>query len=400
MNYGRYQVVEELGRGSMGIVYKAHDPQIDRYVALKVLREDRVEAEGFVQRFLKEAKAMGWLCHPNIVTIFDVGEDHGTVYIAMELLSGDPLNKVIERRRFSVDEIVSLGMEVALTLDHAHEKGIVHRDIKPSNIVIKADGTVKVTDFGIAHIGGTAGAQQTQAGEILGTPAYMSPEQVMGKAVDGRSDLFSLGIILYELCTGTRPFTGDNLAAIFHAIVEAVPADPRTLNPDLPQGLAEVVLKCLSKKPEDRFLRGEALTKALAKCTAPKPGQPAAAPPQEQRKRGAGPLAAAGLAALIALGGAVYYFASSKNEAPPPPPPPVIKEVKTGTLKIDSGPPGAQVYVDGAFKGKSPLQIPLPVGKHEVRLTLADHHEWEAQIEMTDEGVTPLAVQLIPSREK
>ncbi|MGE5238272.1 MAG: serine/threonine-protein kinase, partial [Chloroflexota bacterium] len=266
MNYGRYQVIEELGRGSMGIVYKAHDPQIDRYVALKVLREDRVEAEGFVQRFLKEARAMGWLSHPNIVTIYDVGEDHGTVYIAMELLDGESLNKVIERRRFSVGEIISLGAEVALTLDHAHRKGIVHRDIKPSNIVLIADRSVKVTDFGIAHIGGAAGAQQTQAGEILGTPAYMSPEQIMGKSVDGRSDLFSLGIVLYEICTGTRPFTGDNLAAIFHAIVESEPPDPSKLNPDIPQELAKVVMKCLRKRPEERFERGEALASALEGC--------------------------------------------------------------------------------------------------------------------------------------
>ena len=197
MNYGRHRIVKELGKGAMGVVYQAHDPQIDRLVALKVLRPDRVTTEAFLQRFMKEAKAIGRLSHPNMVIVYDVGEDHGTVYIAMEFLEGKPLNEIIQMDVFQPEEIIDLGVQVAEALDYAHRKGIIHRDIKPSNIIVQPDGQIKITDFGIAHIEDPEATQQTQAGEILGTPAYMSPEQVLSQPVDGRSDLFSLGVILY-----------------------------------------------------------------------------------------------------------------------------------------------------------------------------------------------------------
>ena len=152
MKYGRYEIVQELGRGAMGVVYQAHDPHIDRSVALKVLREDRVASEAYVQRFLKEAKAIGRLSHSNIVTVYDVGQDHGTVYIAMEFVEGDPLNKVIEEEEPDPGRGHRAGMQVAETLDYAHKRGIVHRDVKPSNILVQQNGQIKITDFGIAHI--------------------------------------------------------------------------------------------------------------------------------------------------------------------------------------------------------------------------------------------------------
>jgi len=152
VHYGRYEIIEELGKGSMGVVYRAYDPQIDRAVALKVLREDRVTSEDFVQRFLKEAKAIGRLSHPNIVTIYDVGEDHGTIFIAMELLEGTPLHRVARERELSPTEIIRLGAQLAETLGYAHQKGIVHRDVKPSNVLLLANGQMKITDFGIAHM--------------------------------------------------------------------------------------------------------------------------------------------------------------------------------------------------------------------------------------------------------
>lgn len=247
----------------MGVVYQAHDPQIDRLVALKALRQDRLASEDFVHRFLKEAKAIGRLSHPNIVTVYDVGEDHGTIYIAMEFLEGKPLNKVIEEKRLSLKEIINLGIQAAETLDYAHQKGIVHRDIKPSNILVQTSGQIKITDFGIAHIEDPSASVQTQAGEILGTPAYMSPEQVMSRPVDGRSDLFSLGIILYELATGKRPYGGETLAAIFNAITQETPSQPAKTNPAIPQDLSQIIMKCLNKKPDERFQTGMALAEAL-----------------------------------------------------------------------------------------------------------------------------------------
>ncbi len=266
IQYGRYQIIKELGRGAMGVIYEAHDPQIGRSVALKVLRQDRVTSETFVIRFLKEARAIGRLSHPNTVSIYDVGEDQGTIYIAMEFLDGEPLNKVVEKRRLSTKEIIGIGIQIAEALDYAHQNGIVHRDIKPENIILQASGQVKITDFGIAHIEDPLMPEQTQAGEILGTPVYMSPEQISSRTVDGRSDLFSLGIILYELTTGKRPFRGDNLSIIFSSITLETPMTPAKVNPDIPASLSKIIMKCLEKIPDERFERGKNLAEALKKC--------------------------------------------------------------------------------------------------------------------------------------
>ena len=264
MNYGRYEIIREVGRGSMGVVYEARDPRIDRVVALKVLRQDRVSTDTFVKRFLKEAKVIGRLSHPHIVTIHDVGEDQGNIYIAMEFLEGSSFSDIIRERRLSIKEIVEFGVQIAETLDYAHRKGVVHRDIKPSNIIVQQDGWTKVTDFGIAHLDDASGTLQTQTGEIMGTPAYMSPEQVMGKPVDGRSDLFSLGVILYELCTGARPFGGEgkNLPTVFNEIIQAAPAEPDPTT-GIPSELSRVIMKSLRKEPEQRYQAGREMAEAL-----------------------------------------------------------------------------------------------------------------------------------------
>lgn len=402
MEYGRYQVEKELGRGSMGMVYQAYDPQIDRRVALKVLRPDLLTSEGFAQRFLKEARAIGRLSHPNIVVVHDVGSDQGTIYIAMELLAGEPLHEVMRNKEFSDKEIILLGSQAARVLDYAHRHGIVHRDIKPSNIILSPDGQIKITDFGIAHIEDPAAPQQTRAGEVLGTPAYMSPEQVLGNPVDGRSDIYSLGVVLYELGTGVRPFRGENLAAIFMAVTQQTPPEPATVKPTVSPELSGIIMKCLNKAPEERFQTGKELAAALEGV-----GQPDARPPvvAQPTRRPVKAFALTGLLLVLLIGGVSYHFLSREALSPrpggsatkPEVPPPAA--VKRGFLKVDSNPLGAQVFVDGGFRGPTPLHLELPQGKHEVRLTLADYLDWEAQVEIK-EGETPLVVKLRPMEEK
>ncbi len=384
MKYSRYEIIGELGKGSMGVVYRAHDPQIDRAIALKVLREDRVTSEAFVQRFLKEARAIGRLSHPNIVTVYDVGEDHGTIFIAMELLEGTPLNRVAQERDLSVEEIVRLGVQMAETLGYAHQKGIVHRDVKPSNILLLPNGQIKITDFGIAHIEDPTALVQTQAGEILGTPAYMSPEQVLARPIDGRSDLFSLGIILYELSTKKRPFTGENMAGVFHAITHTGPPEPHQINPLIPQRLSQTIMRCLSKAPEERFESGHALARALSESIEE---VTKVSPKESKTKRLFLPLL---ILVVLGLGGMSYFFIFPKGTKPP-----VVEKLPVGSLKMESQPEGAKVFIDGAFKGMTPLTLSLPVGKHEVRMVHPEHHDWEAQIQV-EESETPLQVRLIP----
>jgi serine/threonine-protein kinase len=364
-------------------------------VALKALRQDRLTSEDFVHRFLKEAKAIGRLSHPNIVTVYDVGEDHGTIYIAMELLEGEPLNKVIEEKRLSLKEIIHWGIQAAETLDYAHQKGIVHRDIKPSNILVQASGHIKITDFGIAHIEDPSASVQTQAGEILGTPAYMSPEQVMSRPVDGRSDLFSLGIILYELSTGKRPFGGENLAAIFNAVTQEIPPPPAKANPAIPKDLSQIIMKCLNKKPDERFQTGIALAEALKGSL--KIIEPTAVKfkPTPMKSRNIVFLII-GIVILIGIVGSLsYFYLFPKNE-----PPTKVEKIKLGSLKVESLPEGAQLFIDGTFKGQTPTKLDLPAGKHEVRITLQDHYDWEAQVQLKEDGETPLMIRLIPMVEK
>lgn len=400
MNYGRYQIVKELGKGSMGVVYQAYDPQIDRVIALKVLRQDRTTSDAFVQRFLTEAKAIGRLSHPNIVTVFDVGQDQGMIYIAMEFLEGKPLDKIIEERRPSLEEIIRLSVFVALALDYAHGKGIIHRDIKPSNILVGKEDQVKITDFGIAHIEDPTAPLQTQAGEILGTPAYMSPEQVMSRTVDGRSDLFSLGIILYEVTTGKRPFAGENLAALFNAITKTTPAEPKKINPSISKDLSQVIMKSLSKMPEQRFQTGKAFSEAL-KVTL-KGDEPAKAPTPDGRRSRIPLYIVINLVLLAVISGLAYIFFKDKPVSPKPvekqvvAPVPTVTPAATASLKVESIPSGAQCFIDGKFRGETPSRFNLVPGRHEVRLILPEHLDWEAEIQLDPQAETPLSVQLLP----
>jgi predicted Ser/Thr protein kinase len=248
----------------MGVVYLGRDPVIGRLVALKTIRvaaEDDIEQREFNERFLREAQAAGTLSHPNIVTVHDVGEEDETSFIAMEYVEGKNLKQVIrEKDRLPFDRIAEIIAQAADALDYAHRKGIVHRDIKPANIIITPDGTVKITDFGIAKI---ETSSLTETGQFLGTPNYMSPEQVTGEIVDGRSDLFSLGVVLYELLTRKKPFLGDNVTSISYKIVHENFRAPASFDPAIPTDFSPILARALAKDPAARYERGADLSRAL-----------------------------------------------------------------------------------------------------------------------------------------
>ncbi len=265
---GRYEVLSELGKGAMGVVYLAKDPVIGRMVAVKTIRassigDDDSESREFRERFVREAQTAGILSHPNIVTIHDIGEDSETQtsFIAMEYIEGKNLKTLLaEKAPFSYDQIADIIAQVAEAIDYAHRKGIIHRDIKPANIIITTDEKVKITDFGIAKV---ASSNLTTTGQFLGTPNYMSPEQVSGAPVDGRSDIFSLGVVLYELLTGRKPFHGDNLTAISYKIVHEDFTPPAELSSDVPPEFNPIVARAMAKDPWNRYQRGKDFALAL-----------------------------------------------------------------------------------------------------------------------------------------
>ncbi len=268
---GRYQILERLGRGGMATVFRAHDPTIGRDVAIKFLHASLSEDEGYRARFLREARAAGSLQHPNIVVVHDVGEIDGRPYMAMELLEGDSLSDLMAPGAggLPVRDVVLMGIQLARALHYSHARKIVHRDIKPGNICrLRHSQTVKVLDFGIAHMESAAGEQRTRVGDVLGTPQYMSPEQTRGDKLDGRSDLFSVGIVLYQMLTGQRPFQGDSLVALAVKIGKDDPTPIEKLRADVPPALRRVVERCLAKSPDKRFQSGADLSDALGRVLA------------------------------------------------------------------------------------------------------------------------------------
>ena len=298
MNIGRYEILDEIGRGAMGTVYRARDPLIDRTVAIKTvsiaqLRQEGTDAES---RFLREAQSAGRLSHPNIVTIYDVGEAEGLAYIAMEHLSGATLRDLMNRGPMPLDLALDTATQMAEALAFAHEHGVIHRDIKPANVVVTDQrGQIKLTDFGIAHL---ANAEHTHTGQMLGSPRYMSPEQAMGHEVDGRSDIFSLGAVLYEMLTGQYAFDGDSLPTIVYRVVNESPAAAETLRPQLPAGLARLVAHMLSKNPHARP-DARTLVKALH-ALARGPSQ-APTPPPSNRVPRVLPVLAFGMPVVVFL---------------------------------------------------------------------------------------------------
>jgi len=252
---GKYTIVGVIGRGAMGIVYKGIDPYIGRTVAIKTIRFDvvgqKIAMEEAQSRFLREARSAGNLKHPNVVTVYEVGEDAGTTFIAMEYIDGPSLEELLASgKKFALEDVIELVSRTAEGLDSAHRKGITHRDIKPGNILLDQDGNPHIVDFGIARL---STSTMTQANMVMGTPFYMSPEQIAGRPVDQRADIFALGCILYELLTSQKPFGGETVTTVIYRIMNENPPPMRTVQKDVPEGLEYIVNKALAKDPESRY---------------------------------------------------------------------------------------------------------------------------------------------------
>jgi predicted Ser/Thr protein kinase len=439
---GRYQIVSELGRGSMGVVYQGFDPLIGRTVAIKTMIVEGLapaEFEEFKTRFQREAQAAGILAHPNIVTVFDFGEDKGVLYLAMELLDGKSLQAMVEEQNIlPIETIVPMYEQVCGALDHAHRNKVIHRDIKPANIMILESGLVKVTDFGIAKL---MSMGMTQAGQILGTPNYMSPEQVKGRGVDGRSDIFSLGVILYELVTGEKPFSGQNITTVIYKIINENPIPPRELDATIHPGLSYVISKALAKDSDERYQTCRELAedlrnyKNLGGATAPsatvvirvpplqapptsgavpetrKPAAPRkspARPPRPAESRPARPLSvhvvqpqraqkggSSGavwflLFLLLAAGGggAYYHFVYRPAQLAP----------KFGQLIVSPNVSGAKIKFDGQSDPAwvTPYTFSqVPVGSHVVVISKEGYEDLRQTMEVTVGGSSTIAANLV-----
>lgn len=265
---GRYKVLKELGRGSMGVVYLGKDPTIQRFVAIKTMRLDEIDDGDKLQevkaRFFREAESTGRLSHPNIVTIFDAGEEDELGYIAMEMIQGTTLKQWSRKPNLlPLEKLISILATVADAMDYAHQQGVVHRDIKPANIMLTTEEAVKVMDFGIAKM---ATSSKTQTNIVLGTPMYMSPEQIAGKKVDGRSDIFSLAVVMFELLTGRPPFTADNVSALLFAIAHTPHLSAKAIRPDLSPIVKKVLDRALQKDPIHRYRRAGEFAMELRSC--------------------------------------------------------------------------------------------------------------------------------------
>lgn len=406
---GRYRIVRLIGRGAMGRVYLAKDPQIDRFVALKTISDesglDPAEQEAYRSRIISEAQAAGRLLHPNIVTIFDVFEDGGATFIAMEYLEGTTLDKLCSKdRMLPLGKILDIVSQTLSALDYAHRRGIVHRDIKPSNIMVLDDGTVKITDFGLAK---RLGAPLSQDGFLVGTPHYMSPEQVDGKLLDGRSDLFSLGIVLYELVCGIRPFDGETISTILKKILFEEPPEPVEPGPAVPSQLFGVIRKALAKNPAERFRDAREFQETLnnysalrTAVTARRNGAllPPPPPPKAEKKVKysvdwkvvaiAG--ASGGIFTLLLLFGIQFFLSADGN--PLSLRKPANEEVLPKPVEVRTDPPGALLYLDGK-KVQIPILSPNDRGRHRLA---ARKGCLSAETEITAKTPSPLILRLFP----
>ncbi|MHB1084326.1 MAG: serine/threonine-protein kinase [Thiobacillus sp.] len=399
MKIGRYEIRDEVGQGAMGTVYRAHDPLIERTVAIKTVSISLLQQEGAdaESRFLREAQSAGRLSHPNIVTIYDVGEADGLAYIAMEYLSGSTLRDIMNMGPMPIDLALDTAMQMAEALAFAHEHGVIHRDIKPANVVVTGQrGRIKLTDFGIAHL---INSGHTLAGQMLGSPRYMSPEQAMGREVDGRSDIFSLGAVLYEMLTGLYAFDGDSLPAIVYRVINEAPVTAAALRPLLPATLCSLLASMLNKNPDARP-DARTLVNAL-RALAPE-APLVSAPPSPNRISRVLPVLAFGIPIgvllLIGLGIIVIeHFLDNPRQAEPastlssarsPQNRSAQPGTETSTGRQDLGvpdmtgrpdpPPAAP---DAYLKGLDKKQVELRIKRTELLLKYTDQHPDVVQID-------------------
>lgn len=388
---GQYQIVEQIGKGGMATVYKAYQPSLNRYVALKILPLEHANSPGFKERFLREAQTVARLNHPHILPIHDAGVESGYSYFAMKFVTGNSIQEEI-RDEIPLDDACHIVSQIADALTHAHEQGVIHRDIKPANILLEK-GWVYLADFGIAKIMETS-IVLTSSEQLIGTPAYMSPEQGQGKDLTYATDIYSLGIVLYEMVTGKLPFTGETpLGVIYKHINEPLPL-PRTTKPDLPKNIELIILKAMAKDPSDRYKSGGEMADALRTAVASMPnyqsnegttilypGRPGQTPqgqdpgvqeptsimestPEIFKKS---PVKAV-LCALLCVALTLVAYLTLKKEIPVPP--------QTGSLRISSTPAGAMVFMNGNNKGTAPLSISgLQPGKALLRLELEGYED-------------------------
>ncbi|HYV86838.1 MAG TPA: serine/threonine-protein kinase [Patescibacteria group bacterium] len=364
---GRFDILREIGKGAMGQVFLAHDPKIDRQVAIKTIVLPQgvsdTEAHETSQRFLREAQAAGRLLHPNIVTIFDIGEENGISFIAMEYIDGETLDRYARPDSLlPPGRVLDLMTQAASALDSAHEAKVIHRDIKPANLMMLRDGTLKVTDFGLAK---NPTANLTQSGVLMGTPTYMSPEQIQGKELDGRSDLFSLGVVLYELLTGVRPFDADSISTIIYRVLYEDPRPPAAQNPALPPDVNGVIEKALHKDPDRRYATGAAFIGGLRRAFA-------MLPPDSLSRPFPGTTAPMRAAAIAAGAAAQIAAQGTASGARPRTPADAVSPTRP-TRQVSLPPIGSQVARDararsGALRSRAPAAAP-PVPS-----TLIAHH--------------------------
>ncbi len=420
---GRYDLQGELGRGAMGIVYRGLDPIIGRTVAIKCLHPHIIEGqEEARRRFQQEILALGKLEHPNIVTIYDAGKDQGFDYIVMEYVEGITLSHWLKSgEAIPVGAVLRIGVQICQALHFAHSHGVIHRDIKPGNILLSGNQMhAKVTDFGIAQMEGTG---HTHTDRLLGTPQYMSPEQYREATLDGRSDLFSVAALLYEMLTQRKAFGGESVPVIMHRVLKDIPPAPVTLQSTIPWRLSDVVMRGLEKDPSRRFPSAEEMARAL-EASAPGllPDAPIDAPidaptdaptvvvpdtPRDGlgkdartagRSRWVARASLAGAALAVTGGIAVVWYMQR-------PPAPSVAPVSTmvpmtvatqgagpqaGQVTFSTTPPGAQIFIDGAMTGVSPLTLALPAGAHEMRIFKGGYHPIEATLEIPVGKMTPV----------
>jgi hypothetical protein len=370
---GRYQVQASIGYGAMGAVYKAFDPLIKRTLAIKTIRLDIPKSspqyKSFLERFYHEARISGTLSHPNIVTLFDIGEEGGLPYLAMEFVDGETIGSMVEKgTRFDPERVIGLVSQMAAAIDYAHSRGVIHRDIKPSNLILAEGDRVKVTDFGIAKL---ADAEMTQSGALLGTPSYMSPEQAMGDKLDGRSDIFSLGICAFEMLSGEQPFPGTNVTSILYKLVHLPPVEPASLEMSglVPQKWHEVFGRVLAKKPDDRYQTASAFVQDLELCLGSWFGS---AMGEEQ---GATAIMAAPAAAAVAAGDTSQSTANLKPAKPATPAPapavarPEPEPEPTAAMAIPSMPPPSAPAVPKPAPA-APAPAPAPAEEESVATVL------------------------------